>query len=88
MFSVYVNKNNNKLKKEFIIPKNSGYNSSTWMLITITGKDEFLVQRFSNELSVNESEWELRNNYAFPSALLTEFLRLDFDDDSALSYLK
>ncbi|MFC0778795.1 hypothetical protein [Flavobacterium sp. HJSW_4] len=81
MFEVYVNKQDNNVIKRFIIPKNKGYNSSTWILITIKGNREFLMERFFEKLEFTE-EWELKTNYAFPSALMNEFLRLDFDDEN------
>lgn len=77
MFYVYASKKNSPDYKEFIIPRNSGYNCTSWISITIKGKEEFLVRRLAGHPEMNESDWELKN-YAFPSALLTEFLRLDF----------
>lgn len=87
MFEVFVNKKNNDEIKRFIIPKNKGYNNSSWILITIKGKKEFLMERFFEKLSIIEGEWELKTNYAFPSALMNEFLRLDFDDENLKVYL-
>ncbi|UWY27737.1 hypothetical protein N4T20_18675 [Flavobacterium sp. TR2] len=87
MFEVYVSKQNNDHLKRFIIPRNKGYNISTWILITIKGNKEFLMERFFEELEIIEEEWELKSNYAFPSALMNEFLRLDFDDENLKSYL-
>lgn len=81
MFEVYVNKQNNDEIKRFIIPKNKGYNNATWILITIKGNREFLMERFFEKLETTE-EWELKTNYAFPSGLMNEFLRLDFDDEN------
>jgi|GEM_PF-6817843 len=86
MFEVYVSKQNNDQVKKFIIPKNKGYNISTWILITIKGNKEFLMERFFEELEIEE-DWELKTNYAFPSALMNEFLRLDFDDENLKVYL-
>ncbi|MDQ6530231.1 hypothetical protein [Flavobacterium sp. LHD-85] len=82
MFEVYVNKQNNGGIKRFIIPKNKGYNNSTWILVTVKGNKEFLMERFFEELKIIEEEWELKTNYAFPSALMNEFLRLDFEDEN------
>lgn len=87
MFEVYINNQNNDKIKRFIIPKNKGYNISTWILITITDNKEFLMERFFDELKIVEEEWELKTNYAFPSALMNEFLRLDFDDEHFKVYL-
>lgn len=87
MFEVYVSKQNNDQVKRFIIPKNKGYNIFTWTLITIKGNKEFLMERFFEELNIVEEEWELKSNYAFPSALMNEFLRLDFDDENLKVYL-
>jgi len=81
MFKVFVNKRNNNELKRFIIPENSGYNRSSWIFITINGNKNFLMERFFEPFKIDESEWELKTNYAFPSALMTEFLRLDFDGD-------
>jgi len=82
MFEVFVNKQNNDKLKRFIIPKNPGYNRSSWILITIKGKKEFLMERFYEELNTLTEEWELKSNYAFPSALMNEFLRVDFEDEN------
>lgn len=87
MFEVFVNKKNNDEIKRFIISKNKGYNNSSWILITIKGKKEFLMERFFEKLNIIEGEWELKTNYAFPSALMNEFLRLDFDDENLKVYL-
>lgn len=87
MFEVFVNKKNNDEIKRFIIPKNKGYNNESWILITIKGKKEFLMERFFEKLNIIEEEWELKTNYAFPSALMNEFLRLDFDDENLKVYL-
>lgn len=45
------------------------------------------MERFFEELNIVEEEWELKSNYAFPSALMNEFLRLDFDDENLKVYL-
>jgi hypothetical protein len=87
MFEVYQNRQNNDEIKRFIIPKNKGFNNSTWILITIKGNREFLMERFFEKLEIKEDEWELKTNYAFPSALMNEFLRLDFDDENLKQYL-
>jgi len=87
MFKILVNKKNDNELKKFIIPKNGSYNCSSWILITIKGKKEFTMERFSEQLKIEEEEWELKTNYAFPSALMNEFLRLDFDDDNLKVYL-
>jgi len=87
MFKVLVNKKNNSDLKQFIIPKNEGYNCSSWILITIKGNKEFLMQRSIDRPNINDQEWEFKSNYAFPSALMTEFLRLDFNDENLKKYL-
>jgi hypothetical protein len=88
MFKVLVNKKNNKELLQFIIPKNEGYNCKSWILVTIISNVEFKMERFNEEIVIQEDEWELKTNYAFPSALMTEFLRFDFNDDDFLTYLK
>lgn len=87
MFKILVNKQNNDELKKFIIPKNESYNCSSWVLITVKGKNEFIMERFSEQLKIVEEEWELKSNYAFPSALMNEFLRLDYNDNGFKVYL-
>lgn len=81
MFKVLVNKKNDSFLKRIIIPKSEGYNQSTWIMITIKGKEEFLLQRFEKEIEVDMNEWEWKINYGYPAALMNEFLRLDFEGE-------
>ncbi len=81
MFKVLVNKNNNSLLKRIIIPKSEGYNQLRWILITIKGKEEFLLQRFEKEIEIDMNEWEWKTNYGYSAALMNEFLQLDFEGE-------
>ncbi|QMW03324.1 hypothetical protein [Spirosoma foliorum] len=83
MFKVLVNKTNNSQQKQFIIPKNQGYNCESWIVITIKGNQEFLMERFWQMPNIKEEEWEWKTNYAFPSALMTDFLRSDYNLDAS-----
>lgn len=87
MFEVLVYKHNNDELKKFLIPKNKGYNCSSWILITIKTDKAFLMERFLEKPEIDNQEWELKTNYAYPAALLNEFLRLDFNDKNFNTYL-
>lgn len=76
--NIYVHKNNYALNKQFIIPKNDSYNCKNWVHIVIDEtQKKFTAQRLSS-IDINEDEWEIKENFTFPSSLLSEFLRNDY----------
>lgn len=80
MFPVYVHKKNTDDYKRFLIPKNNGYNCKSWVEIEVDNiKKQFVAFKIENEV-VPDEEWEIKYNYAFPSSLLTEFLRKDYEE--------
>lgn len=75
---VYVRKNNTNTNKEFIIPKNDSYNCKNWIHITIDNLSKKFIAEKTQDLIIEEDEWEVKDNYTFPSSLLNEFLRNDY----------
>jgi hypothetical protein len=77
---VLVSKKNSEEKKQFLIPKNNTYNCVNWIEITIDNvRKEFIAKKVGPPLAKDE-EWEEKENYTFPSSLLNEFLRKDYDE--------
>jgi len=40
---------------------------------------EFIVRKVGREIAIT-NEWEEKENYTFPSSLLNEFLRKDYEE--------
>jgi hypothetical protein len=77
---VLVSKNNTEEKKRFLIPKNNTYNCKNWVEITVDNiRKEFIAKKVGADITKGD-EWEEKENYTFPSSLLTEFLRKDYEE--------
>jgi hypothetical protein len=77
---VLVSKKNTDEKRRFLIPKNNTYNCKNWVEITVDDiRKEFIAKKVGPDIVIGD-EWEEKENYTFPSSLLTEFLRKDYEE--------
>jgi len=75
---IYERKDNSQLQKQFIIPKNDSYNCKNWVHIKIDEPSKKFMAEKITSLDINEEEWEVKENRTFPSSILSEFLRSDY----------
>lgn len=71
----YIKKGNSPFYQEFIIPKNDSYNCQNWVHIIVDNKENVFTAQKIKVLNLNETEWEVKENFTFPSSVLNSFLR-------------
>ena len=72
--TVLVNKNNTEAIEKYIIPKSQETGNSDFVEITIDySSNTFVAQKIKGEINISD-DWEVYNDFTFPSSLLKKFL--------------